>query len=91
MTDGKFITVSLANAREIAKGIYSNLLCPHCRQQSVEGYFSEQNLKQGYGIWLECQECKKVEHISCTSEPDGFSPLRISEKFQHLDDRAWNA
>jgi hypothetical protein len=85
------MAITLGNAQEVAKGHYSTLLCPHCRQNAVEAFFSEQNLKKGYGIWLECQRCEKVEHISCPSEPDGFTPLRISEKFQQLDDRAWEA
>jgi hypothetical protein len=89
MQRDELTAITLANAQEVAKGYYSELLCPHCRQHSVEAFFSEHNLKKGYGIWLECQRCEKVEHISCTSEPEGFTPLRISEKFQRLDDQAW--
>ena len=33
--------------------------------------------KTRYGIWFECQHCGNVEHISFTSRPAGFTPLRV--------------
>ena len=83
--------INLANANSAAKGVYSGLLCPKCKEQAIEVFFSEHNLKTGYGIWFECQHCGNIEHISCKSQPEGFTPLRVSEKFQRLDERAWKS
>ena len=85
------IRINLGNAESVAQGNYSGLLCPKCKRKSVEAFFSEQNLKRGYGIWFECQLCGNVEHISCNSKPEGFTPLRVSEKFQEIDERSWGA
>jgi len=85
------IKITLGNARSVAKGNYTGLLCPKCRNRSVEAYFSAHNLKRGYGIWFECQFCRNVEHISCELQPAGFTPLRVSEKYQKLDEQAWDA
>ena len=90
MNTDDLIKVNLDNAKSVAEGNYSALLCPKCNKRSVEAYFSEQNLKKGYGLWFECQFCGNVEHISCKSRPDGFTPLRVSEKFQKLDDQSWD-
>jgi hypothetical protein len=89
MNNEELIRINLDNAAAVDRGIYSGLLCPKCRRKSVEVFFSEQNLKKGYGIWFECITCGNVEHISCGREPDGFTPLRVSEKFQKLDEQAW--
>lgn len=85
------IKINIDNAKAVAAGIYSRLLCPSCQNKFVEAFFSEQNLKVGYGLWFECQQCGNVEHISFKSKPEGFTPLRVSEKFQRLDDRAWES
>ena len=81
--------INLANAKAVENGVYSRLLCPKCKEQCAEAYFSEQNIRTGYGIWFECQRCGNVEHISCSTQPGGFTSLRISEKFQQLDEQAW--
>ena len=85
----EFIKINLNNAKAVANGNYSGLFCSRCEKQSVEAFFSEHNLKKGYGIWFECQLCKNVDHISCGSRPEGFTPLRVSDKFQIIDERAW--
>jgi methionyl-tRNA synthetase len=91
MDTDELVRINLGNAGAVARGNYSGLLCPKCKRLSAEAFFSEHNLKAGYGIWFECQLCGNVEHISCRSKPDGFDPSRISEKFQRLDERAWEA
>jgi len=91
MDTDELMRINLANAEAVARGDYTGLLCPKCKRLSVEASFSEHNLKRGYGIWFECQQCGNVEHISCGSKPEGFSVLRISEKFQSLDEQAWGA
>jgi len=92
LNDGRMIVkINLDNAKEVARGTYTGLLCTKCGKRSVEAFFSEHNLKRGYGIWFECQLCGNVEHISCNSQPEGFTPLRISDKFQTVDERAWEA
>lgn len=91
MNADELLMINLANAKAVGAGNYSGLLCPKCRQRFVEAFFSEHNLKERYGIWFECQHCGNVEHLSCTSEPEGFTPSRISDKFQNLDEQAWGA
>jgi hypothetical protein len=91
MDNEDVIKINLENASAVARGVYTGLLCPKCKRYDVEAFFSEHNLKSGYGIWFECKNCKNVEHISCKSQPDGFSPLRVSERFQELDERGWEA
>ena len=91
MNTDELMRINLANAEAVGGGNYSGLLCPNCKHSSVEAFFSEHNLKRGYGIWFECQHCGNVEHISCRVRPEGFSALRISAKFQSLDEQAWRA
>jgi len=85
------IRLNLENARLLAEGNYSGLLCSKCGKRSVEAYFTKHNLKDLYGIWFECENCGNVEHISCNAKPDGYTPLRSSDRFQSLDERAWDA
>lgn len=85
------LQVILRNAREVGKGRYSHLECPNCKTMSVEAYFSQHNTQDKYGIWFECERCGAIDHISCSSQPEGFTFLRVSERFQELDERAWDA
>jgi len=89
MNTDDLIKINLENARAVSCGNYSGLLCPKCGEKFVEGFFSERILKNGYGIWFECQSCGNVEHIGCTTQPGGFTPLRVSDKFQKLDEQSW--
>jgi len=91
MNSERLIKINLENAQKVAQGIYSELFCPKCEKKSIEVFFSEHNFKKRYGIWFECKSCGNVEHISCKSKPEGFTPLRLSEKFQKLDENAWGA
>lgn len=85
------IEINLANARAVADLQYRELLCPRCGSCSAQAFFSVDESQGRYGIWFECDHCGNVEHISCGRMPSGFSPDRVSEKFQQLDQRAWSA
>lgn len=91
MNKDRVVTINLKNAQLVAKGIYINLHCPKCNEQSSEAYFTRHKQEEKYGIWFECQNCGNVEHISCRGKPEGYDPNRISKKFQDIDERAWNA
>lgn len=89
MDTKKKLKVNLENMNFVADGIYSNLLCPECGQKKAEAFFSKHKSEKLYGVWFECHKCGNVEHISCGKKPDGFKAERISEKYQVLDERAW--
>ena len=83
------LQINLENASRVAEGKYSKLRCAGCNRDEVEAFFSVNDETEQYGIWLECAICKHVEHISCSSRPSGFSPTRLNDRFQKMDDRAW--
>lgn len=85
----KKLMTNLENMNFVADGIYSNLLCPECRQKKAEVYFSKHKSEDLFGVWFECINCGNVEHISCGKSPDGFTSKRLSKKYQTLDEQAW--
>ena len=91
MNTDRVVTINLENAELVAAGTYLNLLCPKCNTTNSEAYFTKHKQQERYGIWFECKNCGNVEHISCREKPDGYALNRFSEKFQKLDERAWNA
>jgi hypothetical protein len=85
------IELNLKNVAAIGDGKYSGLECPECGKAAMEAYFTINADRSRYGVWFECTNCKNFEHLSCSKMPVGFIEDRISERFQSLDIRAWNA
>ena len=85
------IETNLKNAQFVAESQYTALICPNCKRNTNEAFFSADDERNRFGIWFECSDCGNVEHISCGRKPDGFNYDRLSPKFQEMDERAWMA